>query len=35
MLEEMRITKALGGDGVVYFSSSSLKEPFLEALKRR
>jgi len=35
MLEEMRITKALGGDGVVFFSSSSLKEPFLEALKKK
>jgi uncharacterized lipoprotein YddW (UPF0748 family) len=35
MLEEMRITKAAGADGVVYFSSSSLKEPFLEALKKR
>jgi uncharacterized lipoprotein YddW (UPF0748 family) len=35
MLEEMRITKSLGGDGVVYFSSTSLKEPFLEALKKR
>lgn len=35
MLEEMRISKALGGDGVVYFSSSSLKAPFLEALKKK
>jgi uncharacterized lipoprotein YddW (UPF0748 family) len=33
MIEEMRITKALRGDGVVYFSSSSLKQPFLDALK--
>jgi uncharacterized lipoprotein YddW (UPF0748 family) len=33
MIEEMRITKALKGDGVVYFSSSSLKQPFLDALK--
>jgi uncharacterized lipoprotein YddW (UPF0748 family) len=33
MLEEMRISKALGADGVVYFSSSSLKQPFLDALK--
>jgi uncharacterized lipoprotein YddW (UPF0748 family) len=34
-IEEMRITKALGGDGVVYFSSASLTEPFLDALKKR
>lgn len=33
MIEEMRITKALKGDGVVYFSSTSLKQPFLDALK--
>jgi uncharacterized lipoprotein YddW (UPF0748 family) len=33
MIEEMRITKRVGGSGVVFFSSSSLKEPFLEALK--
>ena len=33
MIEEMRITKSLRGDGVVYFSSSSLKQPFLDALK--
>lgn len=33
MLEEMRVTKALGGAGVVYFSSSSLGQPFLDALK--
>ncbi len=32
MIEEMRITKALKGDGVIYFSSSSLKQPFLDAL---
>ncbi len=35
MIEEMRITKALKGDGVVYFSSTSLKQPFLDALKAR
>jgi uncharacterized lipoprotein YddW (UPF0748 family) len=34
LIEEMRITKALGGDGVVYFSSSSLTPPFLEVLKK-
>ena len=33
MIEEMRISKALKADGVVYFSSSSLKQPFLDALK--
>lgn len=33
MIEEMRISRALKADGVVYFSSSSLKAPFLEALK--
>lgn len=35
MLEEMRVTMAVGGGGVILFSSSSLKEPFLEALKKR
>jgi uncharacterized lipoprotein YddW (UPF0748 family) len=35
MLEEMRISEAAGSDGVVYFSSSSLAAPFLEALKKR
>jgi uncharacterized lipoprotein YddW (UPF0748 family) len=35
MLEQMRVTKAVGGDGVILFSSSSLKEPFLEALKKK
>jgi uncharacterized lipoprotein YddW (UPF0748 family) len=33
MLEQMRISKALKADGVVYFSSSSLNQPFLDALK--
>jgi uncharacterized lipoprotein YddW (UPF0748 family) len=33
MIEQMRISKALKADGVVYFSSSSLKPPFLDALK--
>jgi uncharacterized lipoprotein YddW (UPF0748 family) len=33
MLEQMRISKSLGADGVVFFSSSSLNEPFLEKLK--
>jgi uncharacterized lipoprotein YddW (UPF0748 family) len=33
MIEEMRIAKALNADGVVYFSSSSLGQPFLDALR--
>jgi uncharacterized lipoprotein YddW (UPF0748 family) len=33
MVEEMKISKALKADGVVYFSSSSLKQPFLDRLK--
>jgi uncharacterized lipoprotein YddW (UPF0748 family) len=33
MLEQMRISKAVKADGVVYFSSSSLGQPFLDALK--
>ena len=33
MIEQMRISKTLGADGVVYFSSSSLNQPFLEKLK--
>ena len=33
MLDEMRISKSLGADGVVFFSSSSLNAPFLEKLK--
>lgn len=34
LIEEMKITKVLGGDGVVFFSSSSLTLPFLEVLKK-
>lgn len=33
LIEEMKISAALNTDGVVFFSSSSLKEPFLDALK--
>jgi uncharacterized lipoprotein YddW (UPF0748 family) len=33
MIEQMGISKRLKADGVVYFSSSSLDAPFLEALK--
>jgi uncharacterized lipoprotein YddW (UPF0748 family) len=33
MVEQMRISKASGADGVVYFSSSSLNAPFLTRLK--
>jgi uncharacterized lipoprotein YddW (UPF0748 family) len=33
MIEEMRLSQALKADGVVYFSSNSLKQPFLDALK--
>ena len=33
MIEEMRLTKAVGAAGVVFFSSSSLDRPFLDALK--
>jgi len=33
MIEQMRISKKLGADGVVFFSSSSLNAPFLEKLK--
>jgi len=33
MLEQMRISRDLGAGGVVFFSSSSLTRPFLEALK--
>jgi len=33
MIAQMKISKALGSDGVVYFSSSSLNPPFLEKLK--
>ena len=33
MIEQMRISKASGAGGVIYFSSSSLTAPFLERLK--
>ena len=33
MVEQMRTSKRLKVDGVVYFSSSSLNQPFLDALK--
>lgn len=33
MIEQMRLSQALKADGIVYFSSSSLKQPFLDALK--
>jgi uncharacterized lipoprotein YddW (UPF0748 family) len=33
MLEQMRISRALGADGVIFFSSGSLNAPFLEKLK--
>ena len=33
MIEEMRISKSLGADGVIFFSSNSLDEAFLEKLK--
>ena len=33
MIEQMRMSKALKADGVVYFSSTSLKQPFLDALQ--
>ena len=33
MLEQMRISKDVGADGVIYFSGSSLTEPFLEKLR--
>jgi len=33
MIEQMRIGKRLKADGIVYFSSSSLNQPFLDALK--
>jgi uncharacterized lipoprotein YddW (UPF0748 family) len=32
MLEQIRLSRLLGSDGVVFFSSSSLNEPFLRAL---
>jgi len=33
MLEQIAISKRLGGDGVVFFSSSSLTSDFLQKLK--
>jgi len=33
MIEQMRVSKALKADGIVFFSSSSLNQPFLDALK--
>jgi len=33
MIEQMRISKRLKADGVVYFSSNSLSQPFLDRLK--
>ncbi len=33
MIEQMRISRSLGADGVVFFSSSSLNQPFLDKLK--
>jgi uncharacterized lipoprotein YddW (UPF0748 family) len=33
MIDEMRISKKLRSDGVVFFSSSSLDQPFLDRLK--
>jgi uncharacterized lipoprotein YddW (UPF0748 family) len=33
MVEQMRISRELGADGVIYFSGSSLTEPFLEKLR--
>jgi uncharacterized lipoprotein YddW (UPF0748 family) len=33
MMEQLGICRALGADGVVFFSSSSLTEPFLEKLR--
>jgi len=33
MLEQMRISRALNADGVVFFSSGSLSQPFLDGLK--
>jgi uncharacterized lipoprotein YddW (UPF0748 family) len=35
MIEQMRISRALGAEGVVFFSSSSLTAPFLEKLVAR
>lgn len=33
MLEQMRISRDLGADGVIFFSGGSLTEPFLEKLR--
>jgi len=33
MVEQMRISRELGADGVIHFSGSSLTEPFLEKLR--
>jgi len=33
MIEQMKVSKALGADGVIFFSTNSLNEPFLEKLK--
>jgi len=33
MLEEIRLARAAGADGVVFFSGSSLTAPFLDRLK--
>ncbi|MDD8014902.1 MAG: family 10 glycosylhydrolase [Acidobacteriota bacterium] len=33
MIEQMKVCKKAGSDGVIYFSSYSLNEPFLEKLK--
>jgi uncharacterized lipoprotein YddW (UPF0748 family) len=33
MLEQMGISRSLGADGVVFFSSNSLNQPFLEKLR--
>jgi uncharacterized lipoprotein YddW (UPF0748 family) len=35
MIEQMRISKALGSDGVIFFSATSLNGPFLDRLKAR
>ncbi|MGA2532068.1 MAG: family 10 glycosylhydrolase [Candidatus Aminicenantales bacterium] len=33
MIEQMKISKSLGAEGVIFFSTNSLNEPFLEKLK--
>jgi hypothetical protein len=33
MIEEIRISKSLGSDGVIFFSTTSLNGPFLDRLK--